>query len=626
MPVAPNPCKLYCRRPASSFHSFEISRRARRLRPRALRPSMGKRKAKGKKHKPTVPLPPLHRYSLAMQQAQAKAKEEKAALLDDAAAYCIENGVLPSKAVELERFSSLGKHEIRYHMNRSGRSEREILTKTEREKIYAWLGASADNTAPVTEEKLGQKVLSVLKARLAYNRAKSHGFGTIKLSKAEKALVTDNKYPSHTWMQKFRASAANHGLSLKTTNSKDAKRAKKQNEQTITNHFAGEFGLEAELLSVDNLDPETKRIKDPRRLLNCDEMPQFLDYLASGKLTRAYGRFGVKLEAAETENRETATLNAAADLTGFLYGLQAIIPRKHFQACMADCCDAPEHALSFDDSILIAEGKSTYALLSKSDKGMQTAETFLDFLKFLVEQIKHRSRLEVAAGKPPIEFPVTLMLDNHASRFSEAVLEQCSREELVGQAEGLGISLFFEESNTSHILQMLDKIFEKLHKAYKTGLKEYKAQHKAKYVHVRLAKTQATGLNVLVLCACAGIMMRWTLAYQNSSKYSVAARTSASKVSGSRGARSATSSAPGATSASARTALTRARSTEITSGNRWLLRRRKPAPPRRASGRRSRRSARQMRARPIRTRRPRRSKTPSKHHLACDRTVLRRCK
>lgn len=87
---------------------------------------------------------------------------------------------------------------------------------------------------------------------------------------------------------------------------------------------------------------------------------------------------------------------------------------------------------------------------------------------------------QVAAGKPPIEMPVTLMLDNHHSRFDETVLAECEREEIEGHAEALGIRLFFEESNTSHFLQMLDKIFEKLHKAYKAGLNEYKAQYRAK--------------------------------------------------------------------------------------------------------------------------------------------------
>ena len=88
--------------------------------------------------------------------------------------------------------------------------------------------------------------------------------------------------------------------------------------------------------------------------------------------------------------------------------------------------------------------------------------------------------LQVAAGNPPIELPVVLMLDNHSSRYDETVLADCEKSELVAEADGLGIALFFEESMTSHFLQMLDKIFAKLHKAYTEGKKEYKSQHKAK--------------------------------------------------------------------------------------------------------------------------------------------------
>ena len=42
-------------------------------------------------------------------------------------------------------------------------------------------------------------------------------------------------------------------------------------------HFHSEFGLEAELIDASIMDPETKMIRDPRRVLNVDETPQPLD-------------------------------------------------------------------------------------------------------------------------------------------------------------------------------------------------------------------------------------------------------------------------------------------------------------------------------------------------------------
>ena len=45
----------------------------------------------------------------------------------------------------------------------------------------------------------------------------------------------------------------------------------KMTEDTIQGHFYSEFGLEAELVDAGIMDPESKVIKDPRRVLNSDE-------------------------------------------------------------------------------------------------------------------------------------------------------------------------------------------------------------------------------------------------------------------------------------------------------------------------------------------------------------------
>ena len=51
-----------------------------------------------------------------------------------------------------------------------------------------------------------------------------------------------------------------------------------------------------------------------------------------------------ELQQSATQNRETATIDMLADLSGFLYGMHAIIGRKHFTEGMADCFDAPSWA------------------------------------------------------------------------------------------------------------------------------------------------------------------------------------------------------------------------------------------------------------------------------------------
>lgn len=431
--------------------------------------------------KNAVPPEPGEKYSLAVLKAKAKAKEAKMVLLDEAAAWCIDNNKSPHDAVKLEKFAGLKHEAIRYRLKRSQRSERAILTDIEKERLYTWLKKSADKGAVIGEKALGDKILQMLTARLKRNRAAKHGAGCVRLSNTEANLLRDNKHPSHTWLTNFKAHAAIHGIDFKVARPKDAKRHKKQTEAVVEKHFRGEFGLEAELLATNNLDPVTKEIIDPRRLLNMDEMPQFLDYLAKGIMQRGFGRSGVALEASTSENRECATLCTAADASGFLYGMQAIVSRKNLITGWGDCVEAPDWAPCFDDQMYLLDGKSTHSLMSITDGGVQTKESFMAFLTSLSEQIKQRSAAEVAAGKSAIEMPVTLMLDNHSSRFDETILAATSRDDLTADAANLGIRLFFEESMTSHFLQMLDKVFEKLHRAYKAGCNEYKKQSKSKY-------------------------------------------------------------------------------------------------------------------------------------------------
>jgi hypothetical protein len=371
-----------------SFHSFEIPHAHRVAMPPAKKPS-----PKGKKAPKQATPTSEGAFTKQALQRKAKEKAEKEELKDRAAAWCIDNKKKPADAVKSGLFEPLTMDEIKYWLRRSGRSDRAILTAKEKQRVFQWMSKSADGGEPVTEAKLCVKVRDVLTARLAYNRAHKHGAACTKLSKAEKRIVSGGEL-SHIWIMGFNAEAANNGIDLKPCRPKDNKRHKKQNEHVVENHFYGEFGLKAELIRNNNLDLETGRILDPRRLLNSDEKPLFLDY-QTGKLTRAYGKHGVPLERSGSENRETATLNTAADLSGFRYGLQAIVGRKHLTHGMADCCDAPEWAPSFDDSILLADGLSTYGMIAHSEHGIQTKETFREFLSFLSEQIKARSEMEV---------------------------------------------------------------------------------------------------------------------------------------------------------------------------------------------------------------------------------------
>ena len=74
--------------------------------------------------------------------------------------------------------------------------------------------------------------------------------------------------------------------------SQDEKRAAKMTEATVDRHFHGEFGLEAELMDAGVMDPETKVIADPRRVLNLDETPQPIDAPQKGNRPICRGKSG----------------------------------------------------------------------------------------------------------------------------------------------------------------------------------------------------------------------------------------------------------------------------------------------------------------------------------------------
>ena len=98
------------------------------------------------------------------------------------------------------------------------------------------------------------------------------------------------------------------------------------------------------------------------------------------------------------------------------------------------------------------------------------------YLEQLDREITAHSDAAVAAGGEPIERPVVLCLDNHASRYSEEVLKAAS-----GQSSRLGIRLFTEEPMTSGFLQSLDQYNATFHRRYNQGRDAYKAAYEARH-------------------------------------------------------------------------------------------------------------------------------------------------
>ena len=332
------------------------------------------------------------------------------------------------------------------------RTEQDILTPQEMQKLADWCIKSAANINPAKLAELSERVVKLLRARQAANRSRGGGNGCTPLTKAKKDLLSRQPRGQVSRIWYTNTFLANHStVQPKKARTEDAKRTKKQNEHVVQEHIHGSAGLNNHLIQMGIMDSETKEIEDPRRCINGDEMPQFLDY-ATGAGETYLGARGQALAVAETQNRETATVDMYADLSGFLYGFHAIIGRKHHTESMADCFETPDFAPKFNNQIYPLDGKSTYALISTTEKGVQTGATLLACLKLLKREIDHRNEIERAApGGKEIKFPICIMYDNHSSRYDDAVMEA-----LYGPGKVLGFEPFFEKSLTSQFLQMLE--------------------------------------------------------------------------------------------------------------------------------------------------------------------------
>ena len=156
----------------------------------------------------------------------------------------------------------------------------QVLTNNERRKLAEWILGCADGQDPKNRVQISSKVKELLRARHRSNQKKKWGYGSLRLSDLEVAVVQSaTDCLSKMFFERFYPWCRAHGIDMGieidegTTRSQDENRAVKMTEKTIQRHFYGEFGLENELIDAGIMDKETKVIADPRRLLNSDETP-----------------------------------------------------------------------------------------------------------------------------------------------------------------------------------------------------------------------------------------------------------------------------------------------------------------------------------------------------------------
>ena len=328
------------------------------------------------------------------------------------------------------------------------RTDQVLLTREEEESLVKWLVDCNKAHDAKDNEEIGKKVREILLVRRVQNRR--GGRKHVAFNKAQQNVICGNT-PSQKFFTGFFSRHAAVLASKKQQNI-EAKRAAVNCDAAVDEHFFGLYGLRNELIDAGIMDAETGAILDASRIKNLDETPQFVDFAdnkGNAKKKFAAGKNDVCIKP-KTENREVNTVTMCWSLCGMQHGLQLIVARKTLTENLA-----VEEFEEFDEQINIKSKYSTYGIISNTENGVQTGESFLELAKMLDK--------EFTAMRTPR--PVVLLSDNHASRKDPKVLEFCER---------VGIRLFFEPSNTSGFLQALDQYNKKFHEAYKKQKNLYK--------------------------------------------------------------------------------------------------------------------------------------------------------
>lgn len=303
-------------------------------------------------------------HSIAAKDEQARVLAERRKLARAAAQAAFENGVGAKAVLKSDQFKERGLtynmvHPFLVELNGRGKNARleaprdhhkQILTNAERLALADWILACADGQQPKNRAQISTKIREVLLARHASNKKKHWHGGSIRLNDQEMAVVRNKDAQlAKCFFERFFPWCRAQGVKIEegTERSQDKERAVKMTEAVVERHFYGEFGLEAELIDAGVMDPETKVIEDPRRVLNSDETPQPIDAPQKGKRPKVAKRVGAAVRKATTTIKDILSVNMTWDLGGHLYGMQAVLKLQFLHSELV--ATPPPGAASFDD-------------------------------------------------------------------------------------------------------------------------------------------------------------------------------------------------------------------------------------------------------------------------------------
>eukprot|EP00958_Prasinococcus_capsulatus_P023688 scaffold3586_cov404-Prasinococcus_capsulatus_cf.AAC.26 len=405
------------------------------------------------------------RYNARSDASQAKAEQLHAALT-----YCCEQGCGAVKALKDNKWPLLSKAALgrslcklrqeqvhgqvdlhKFAVTACTASNR-ILTAEEEDYLVQYCVACHDQNVACTKQDLERVTLKLLQLRRGL-RSKFRGSRKyVALSRAATQALQKGRL-SDEFFDRFYA-LHRDALKRVVPVQAEAERVRQATEENIHEHFYAPHGLVSELLACSILDPETLTIADPSRLINIDELPQFVDYhteTGGGKVLRYASRTGKKTATVATAaNRESITVHMTIGLDGFLYGLVILLARSQFTASMI-----PDEMEVFTEKIDEEAKFSTYGMVALTERGMQTGQTLLESMRQLDSELSARG----------VKRPVVIMSDQHASRFDADVLEFCAEHSM---------RLWLEKPQTSNLFQELEQIEGQFHTRYRREAKQAK--------------------------------------------------------------------------------------------------------------------------------------------------------
>jgi phage pi2 protein 07 len=338
------------------------------------------------------------------------------------------------------------------------RDKRQLLTPAEVQEVVAFLKVCIKDKILINKKEVKDLVRKTLLVRSSQQK-NMKGKYRQPLTEAEKRVLRSPHLPSDEWIQNFFAKYSDE-IKLMRPRYISTDRYKTYTPENIDLMFKGEDGLQDVLIRAGIMDCETLQF-DPKRLLNMDECPEFIDNQEAkgGRENQVVSTPGVVPIATGHLVRESHSVNMVIGCDGSLYGPHYIFTASTLNSNhevtdrLKELCMEESFTERFEETTKM----STHCVVSATANGVQTAESLSARLDVLVKELTERK----------ITFPVVLMIDGHKSRIKDIAARWFSDNYKF-------IIPFMLLPKTSTWSQPLDQINRTYHEVSRSAKNEYK--------------------------------------------------------------------------------------------------------------------------------------------------------